>query len=236
MSNGWTESAGAWIASLGERGDWGREHVLDPAMLARLDGRRYRMALDVGCGEGRFCRILKKRAIQVVGIDPTEPLIAAAIRNDPGGAYLLAEAENLPFADDSFDLVISYLTLIDITDFRRAISEMARVLAPGGSLLVANLTGMGTAGASTGWITDENGRILHWPVDQYLGEYSMQSEWAGIRVVNWHRPLSAYMKAFLEAGFHLIHFDEPAPRGGEREKLERYRRMPWFNLMEWRAP
>jgi hypothetical protein len=36
---------------MGERGDWSREYVLDAAMLARIEGRTYRSALDVGCGE-----------------------------------------------------------------------------------------------------------------------------------------------------------------------------------------
>ena len=45
------------------------------------------------------------------------------------------------FADASFDLVVSYITLVDIPDFRAAIREMARVLRPGGALLMANLTG-----------------------------------------------------------------------------------------------
>ena len=36
MSNGWEPSAQAWIDSMGERGDWAREHVLDPVMLGRV--------------------------------------------------------------------------------------------------------------------------------------------------------------------------------------------------------
>src|SRR5262245_16459894 len=135
MSDGWNESAEAWIASMGERGDWSREYVLDAAMLARIEGRTYRGALDVGCGEGRFCRLLRQRGFETIGVDPTVALIEEARRRDPGGKYLLGRAEQLDFVDDRFDLVVSYLTLIDIPDFRTAITEMTRVLKPGGRLL-----------------------------------------------------------------------------------------------------
>ena len=121
-------------------------------------------------------------------------------------------------------------------DFRTAINEVARVLAPDGTLLIANLTGMSTADSGSGWIKDDDGQLMHWPVDRYLEEFSMRSEWQGISIVNWHRPLSAYMCALLDARLRLVFFDEPQPRGGEPERQERYRRMPWFVLMEWRAP
>ena len=237
MNDGWDDSAEAWIASLGERGDWGREHVLDPAMLARLEGRGFARALDVGCGEGRFCRIMKDRGLpSVVGLDQSRPLLEAARKRDPGGAYLRGRAEKLPFAPTRFDLVVSCIGLCDIAGFRAAIAEMARVLAPGGSLLAANLTGMSTAVAGNGWVTGDDGAPRHWPIDRYLEEFPLRSEWSGISVVNWHRPLSAYMSAFLEAGLELAFFDEPWPRGGDPERQARYRRAPWFLVMEWRAP
>src|SRR5262249_697984 len=47
---GWTASADAWIARMGEHGDDGRRYVLDPALLARIEGRTFARALDVGCG------------------------------------------------------------------------------------------------------------------------------------------------------------------------------------------
>ena len=235
MSDGWDQSAEAWIASLGDLGDWSREHILDPAMFARLDSRQFRRALDVGCGEGRFCRMLKARGIPVVGIDPCQPLLDAAMGRDPSGDYRLARAERLPFDTGSFDLVVSYVTLSDIPDFRAAVGEMARVLAPGGTLLIANLTSMSTADAGPGWITDDEGELVHWPIDRYLEEFSVRSEWSGISIVNWHRPLSAYMSALLDAGLRLVFFDEPRPRGGDPQRQERYLRMPWFVLMEWRA-
>ncbi len=236
MNNGWDQSADAWIASIGDRGDWSREHILDPAMLARVDLQRFDRALDVGCGEGRFCRILKARGISVTGIDSSPPLLDAATRRDPSGEYHLASAEQLPFDDGCFDLVVSYMSLCDIPEFRAAISEMARVLAPTGTLLLANLSSMSTADSGIGWVRDENDQLMYWPIDRYLDEFSMRSEWTGISIINWHRPLSAYMSALLHAGLRLDFFDEPQPLGGDPERQERYRRMPWFVLMEWRAP
>ena len=67
---GWAESAAAWIADIGEEGDYGRACVLDRPMLERIHGRRFATALDVGCGEGRFCRMLQVAGISTVGIDP----------------------------------------------------------------------------------------------------------------------------------------------------------------------
>jgi SAM-dependent methyltransferase len=166
MSNGWELSAQAWIDSMGERGDWAREHVLDPVMLGRVAEGRFERALDVGCGEGRFCRMLKAAGVAATGIDPTGPLIETARRRDPSGDYRLGDAGQLEFEAASFDLVVSYLTLIDIADFRTAIREMARVLKPGGSLLIANLTGFTSACADRGWVRDAEGRRLHFPIDR----------------------------------------------------------------------
>ena len=236
MSNGWELSAQAWIDSMGERGDWGREHVLDPVMAARVAAGRFGRALDVGCGEGRFCRMLKAAGIAATGIDPTRQLLEVARQRDPTGDYRSGNAEQLEFEAASFDLVVSYLTLIDIVDFRTAISEMARVLKPGGSLLIANLTGFTSAAADRGWVKDAEGRHLHFPVDRYLEEFPFWFEWAGIRIQNWHRPLAAYMTALLESGMQLTFFAEPGPVSGDAAHQERARRVPWFVVMEWRRP
>jgi SAM-dependent methyltransferase len=235
-SGGWTDSADAWIASQGERGDWSREFVLDAVMLSRVGARTCNRALDLGCGEGRFCRVLKALGIAAVGADPTEALLARARALDPDGDYHLAGAEMLPFPDRRFDLVVSYLSLIDIPDFRAGLRESARVLAPGGSLLIANLNSFTTAAGSNGWIEDEAGNAVYFPVDTYLEERADWVAWRGIRVRNWHRPFSAYVRELLSLGLELVFFDEPAPHGGPVDRAERYRRAPWFHVMEWRKP
>jgi SAM-dependent methyltransferase len=237
MDNGWQASANAWIADMGEQGDFGRRYVLDPVMLPRAVARAPKKALDVGCGEGRFCRMLKQHSIDVTGVDPTPALIEAARARDSDGAYVEATAERLPFDDDAFDLVVSYLSLIDIPDIEAAIPEMARVLAPGGTLLIANLNSFNTACIETGWIEDHAGRRLYYPIDNYLEERSMWIEYRGIRIRNHHRPMSTYMRTLLDAGLRLSYFDEPLPSAeAPQEKAASYRLVPWFLVMEWVKP
>jgi ubiquinone/menaquinone biosynthesis C-methylase UbiE len=232
MTEGWNASADAWVASMGTSGDYSREHVLDPVMLGLAAGTLARSALDVGCGEGRFCRMLKAGGIASIGIDPTEALVAHARRRDPDGDYRLGRAEQLPFEGASFDLVVSYLTLVDIADFRGALREMTRVLKPGGALLIANLNSFISTSAN-GWLKDGAGRDICYPVDRYGEEFAQWVEWLGIRVQNWHRPLSAYMTELLGLELRLTHFDEPMPRSGDAESSEKYRRAPWFVVMQW---
>ena len=111
--------------------------MLDPAMLPHIRDRGFGSALDVGCGEGRFCRLMREAGIAAVGIDPTAALVEEARQRDPAGRYDIGRAEELPFASGQFDLVVSCLSLIDIPDFRAAIAEMNRVLKPDGTLLIA---------------------------------------------------------------------------------------------------
>jgi 2-polyprenyl-3-methyl-5-hydroxy-6-metoxy-1,4-benzoquinol methylase len=238
IDNGWSQSSSAWTTSQGHDGDFNRQFVLDPAIDTRLEGRTFSRALDVGCGEGRFCRRLKARQgiAEVIGIDPTLPLLDTARLRDPAGDYRQAMAEALPFADGSFDLVVSYFTLIDIADVETAIAEIARVTAPGGSVLIANLNPFITASGEAAWVRDGHGRKLHVKVDRYLEEHADWQEWRGIRILNYHRPMSRYMTLLLGAGLHLVSFAEPPAIGGPPEARDAYNRVPYAHLMEWKKP
>lgn len=236
MAEGWDQSAEAWMASVGDQGDYSRRYVLDAPMLERVAMAAPRRALDVGCGEGRFSRILRARGIEAVGIDPTAALLERARALDPGGDYRAGRAEALDFEDGAFDLVVSYLTLIDIPDVDAAIREMARVLRPGGRLLIANLNGFNTASIDgLGWITTAAGKPA-FAFDRYLEARTDWISWNGITIQNHHRPLSTYMSLLLGAGLRLTHFAEPPPLGGDPATAERYRRAPWHMMMEWEKP
>ncbi|MFM9863225.1 MAG: class I SAM-dependent methyltransferase [Micropepsaceae bacterium] len=236
MDNGWDASAAAWIADMGEHGDFGRRYVLDPVMVPLALAGRPANALDVGCGEGRFCRMLAKHDVAVTGIDPTRALIAQAQARDPAGTYVEGDAARLPFDGATFDLVVSCLSLVDIPDAAAAIGEMARVMRPGARLLIANSNGFNTAGdgEGLGWARDANGAKAHFRIDRYLEERANWLEWRGIRICNYHRPLSVYMKLLLGEGLRLTHFDEPRPvTGAPAARAVDYVRAPWFLVMVW---
>lgn len=194
--------------------------------------------LDVGCGEGRFCRILSNRGAAVVGMDPVVAFLTHARKKEPSHRVVLAGAEAIPFASGAFDLSVSYLTLIDIRNYREAIREMVRVLRPGGRLLAANLNPFVTTRPQA-WEKDDRGQYLYVPIDHYFEEKAHRPKWKNIEVVNYHRPMTAYMDAFLETGLRLLRFVEPKPTPAqiaEEPYLEASLRVPFFHVMLWEKP
>lgn len=236
VTGGWEDSAAAWIADMGDHGDFGRQFVLDDQMMKQIQSGAFVRALDVGCGEGRFCRMMKTLGLETVGVDPTQAMIDQARLRDPEGDYQIGVAEQLAFEDGEFDLVVSYLSLIDIAELDLAISQMVRVLRPGGVLLIANLSAFITAGMELGWRKGADGQSS-FSFDHYL---KPRSAWVtfgnAVRVENWHRPLSTYMSLLLSQGLILRQFLEPEPTGGDPGRVARYRRAPWFIIMEWEKP
>jgi SAM-dependent methyltransferase len=97
-----------------------------------LAGRR---TLDVGCGTGAFAAELAKRGGKVWGIDVSPEMLAEAEAKETQARFKQAEAEALPFKDGWFERVVMRLSLQHL-DRPRALSEAARVLVPGGRLVV----------------------------------------------------------------------------------------------------
>lgn len=233
--SGWDASADAWIAVIGESGDFGRVHVLDAPMLALVDHHAPARVLDVGCGEGRFCRMLAARGISAVGIDPTAALISRAQALHPDGDYRVAHAEAMAAEPSGFDMAICYLSLIDMADLSAALAQIVAAIAPGGHLLIANLTSFNTAAVHVGWLKPLDAEPS-FPIDHYFRERPLRTRWSGIDIINHHRPLKIYMQALIGHGLILTHFDEPEATGGPADKRDRYNRVPNFHIMVWRKP
>jgi ubiquinone/menaquinone biosynthesis C-methylase UbiE len=204
----WTESAEAWIADHGDEGDSSRRLILDPALrnlLGEVSGLR---VLDVGCGHGRYTGHLVKRGAEAVGIEPAIPLLRHA-HATYGPRFARADALALPFQDGSFDIVLSYLTLLDIEDHEGASREMVRVCRDGGRIVIVMISNL--ASTSDRWVKDAEGNRLYRTVDNYMDEFSMRVEWRGISIENFHRPLSSLFRPYFEAGLSMIDFLEPLP-------------------------
>jgi SAM-dependent methyltransferase len=236
-SRHWHDSAEAWVAFV-DSADLNRSHVLDPAMLRLAGDVRGLRALDVGCGEGRFCRLLADRGAQVVGLDPTSALLERAWERGGGAEYIEGFAESLPFEDRAFDLVVSYVAMLDVPDYRAAVAEMSRVLRSGGRVLYANLNAFTTTAVS-GWMKGQDGENLCIPVDNYSFEWGAVVSWRGIEIVNYHRPMADMMQGFLSNGLVLRSFEEPLPSPeaiAEHPRLAEYLRVRHFVVMEWQKP
>jgi SAM-dependent methyltransferase len=170
-----------------------------------------RATLDLGCGEGRVGRRLAERGHRVAGVD-VSPLLVALAHEGGGYEYVVeADAARLPFADDTFDLVVAFMSLQDIDDMAGAVAEASRVLEPGGRLVAAITHPTSTAGASVGDANDEFALVRPY-FEPAHHVYSTQTA-AGetMQLHGEHRPLETYSRALEQAGFAVEAIREPAP-------------------------
>jgi SAM-dependent methyltransferase len=92
--------------------------------------------LDVSCGEGSFIRFARRAGFATIGIDFSAVALQKAQRRVPSTVLALANAQQLPFADNSFDVVTNIGSLEHYFDPAQGVREMARVLRPSGVALV----------------------------------------------------------------------------------------------------
>jgi SAM-dependent methyltransferase len=92
--------------------------------------------LDVGCGPGGLTKALAAvvGAENVSAVDPSEPFAKTCREQVPGADVRVAAAEELPFADDSFDGAFAQLVVNFMSDAKRGVGEMKRVVRPGGTV------------------------------------------------------------------------------------------------------
>lgn len=123
------------VAAEAYDGFMGRYSVLLSPQLADFAGvQPGQRVLDVGCGPGALTAELVKRlgASNVSAVDPSEPFVAAARSRYPGVDVRRASAEQLPFDGGSFDAALAQLVVHFMTDPVAGLTEMARVVRPGG--------------------------------------------------------------------------------------------------------
>lgn len=111
----------------------------EPVVAEYLSGRAPGVALDAACGTGRFAEFLVRRGHQVIGVDSSPHMLAHARRRVPDGEFHVAELDQLPLPDDSADVIVCALALVHVPRLQPVMAEFARVLRPGGDLVISDV-------------------------------------------------------------------------------------------------
>jgi len=169
---------------------------LTEAILHELAEARADRLLEVGVGTGRIARPLLQRSIKVCGVD-IAPRMMSRLRDQLTPAHttpdlLLADATRLPFRGGAFPAVLFVHVLHLIPNWRDAVAEMRRLLAPGGVVL-------------SHW--DQTAGSSDWGVASPLGDWDVAAEWwkealakHGFQRGRKRAGILAITEAFLEAG------------------------------------
>ncbi len=135
-----------------------RDDVLLP-MLDRLPPGR---SLDAACGTGALAQQLVARGHDVVGVDISTAMLSRARTAVPEARFLVGDLTNLPLPDDAIDHAVCSLALAHVSDLRPFFAEVARVMRPGGHLLLLDTRGHFTGSSRYPLIKESaDGRVGH---------------------------------------------------------------------------
>jgi SAM-dependent methyltransferase len=230
----WEANADTWTRQARAGYDVYRDALNTPAFLAMLPPIKGLSGLDVGCGEGSNTRKLAQLGAKMQAVDIAPTFIRhawAAEASDPLGIiFKQGDGMALPFADDNFDFVTAFMSLMDMPDPGRALREAQRVLRPGGFLQFSILhpcfvppyrkvqreaDGRVRAIEVGGYFDATDGRLDTWwfsTLDRKDREHI-----APFRIPRFHRTLSAWVDYLCRAGLVIEQFGEPRAEADEAE-------------------
>lgn len=147
--------------------------------------------LDAACGTGRHSRWLATRGHEVWGVDCSPEMLAAAREAVPDGRFLLGDLHRLPVPDAAFDVVVCSLALGHVRDLAAAVCELARVVAPGGRIVISDVHPDSVALGSVPAVRTATG--------------------APARIATYVHPVGSYVRAALAAGLAVTDLVETRP-------------------------
>ncbi|MFK0292899.1 class I SAM-dependent methyltransferase [Streptomyces sp. NPDC090442] len=190
-------------------------HYERPAMLALAGDVAGRRILDAGCGSGPLAAALRDRGAFVSGFDSSAEMVELARRRlgDDADLRVVDLGSPLPYADDTFEDVVASLVLHYLEDWGPALTELRRVLKPGGRLIasVEHPFAINLMHRQAG----REAEYDYFDTTNWTDEWTMDGQTA--LMSRWHRPLHAMTDAFTEAGFRITAISEPEPDAAARE-------------------
>jgi SAM-dependent methyltransferase len=161
----------------------------EPVVKEIVDAIPAGVAVDAACGTGRFSALLAERGHRVIGVDSSPDMLARARANVPSGDFRSGDLGTLPVADASADLVTCGLALAHVPDLRPVFAEFARVLRPGGHLVVSDMHPERILRGVIPTLRDAEGRPGRLPGHRHL--------------------VGDYLRAALAVGLELRRCEEP---------------------------
>lgn len=248
ISQAWDRFAHEWADGYTEHGDLNRQYVVDPVIFRLIGKAKGFKILDAGCGNGYLSRLLAKKGARVVGVDISNEFIRMAKQKEKelrlGIEYHVGTLCNLSMCHDgTFDLAVSNLALMDLSDLDKAVGELSRVLKEGGRLVFSIMHPCFSSPPVHGWVrtpldSERKEDRIYWKVDRYFDKtmeiWRLSRE--GPPLYSFHRTLSEYVKVLLKRGFTITDLEEPMPSKKAIQKHYRefgneYERVPWFLIV-----
>jgi SAM-dependent methyltransferase len=190
------------------------EQILRSARLGRQADR----ALDVGCGAGLSTAALAPLARQVIGLEPIPTMLVHRRTVAPEAGFVIGQAERLPFAARSFDLVTAAGSL-NYTDLPSALAEIARVLTSDGTFLLYDFS-VGRHSVSgdelAGWFTSFEQRFPWPPGWQAFDVRELPLDTYGLRLLDYTdiaTRLPMAFDAYLRYMLSEVNVDDAIARG-----------------------
>ena len=180
-------------------------------MMPDFKGKR---VLDLGCGYGWHCAYaVQQGAASVLGIDISQKMLEVAREKHsfPTVTYHQCAIEEFDPGPDCFDIVISSLAFHYIENFDHVVDVVYRSLTPQGCFVFSVEHPVFTAAGPQDWFYGEDGKILHFPVDNYFYEGKRQAVFLGEKVIKYHRTLTTYLGTLSRHGFSIREAVEPQP-------------------------
>lgn len=169
----------------------------EPVVRPLLDALPPGVAVDAACGTGRHARHLAARGHEVHGFDLSPGMLAVGRRHLPGVRLEVADVAALPMPDASVDLVVNALALAHVADLGPVFAEAARVLRPGGHLVVSDTRGQFVGSGLYPLVKETvDGRVGYLPTWRHgIGEYVRVALAHGFDVRACEQPLREPMDA-----------------------------------------
>jgi len=130
----------------------------EPVVREIIDSLPVGVALDAACGTGRHAQFLAGRGHRVIGVDSSPDMLARARTRVPQAEFRPGDLHQLPIADAEVDLVVCALALTHVRALTPVVAEFARVLRPGGHLVISDMHHEQVALGSIPHARDADGR------------------------------------------------------------------------------